>query len=135
MEPVLNQEMLNPSEETTKDSEAQHFIQNLLDTIQTALDEKKAENVETIKVAGRTSLTDYFVIATARSSTHCKVLSDAVEEAVSKNLGQQVRQVEGMEKRKWIVLDYGDIVVHVMRQEDREFYNLERLWKGSTSAK
>ncbi|HHU04613.1 MAG TPA: ribosome silencing factor [Fastidiosipila sp.] len=127
--------MLNPSEETTKDPEAQHFIQNLLDTIQTALDEKKAENVETIKVAGRTSLTDYFVIATARSSTHCKVLSDAVEEAVSKNLGQQVRQVEGMEKRKWIVLDYGDIVVHVMRQEDREFYNLERLWKGSTSAK
>ena len=135
MEPVLNQEMLNPSEETTKDPEAQQFIQNLLDTIQTALDEKKAENVETIKVAGRTSLTDYFVIATARSSTHCKVLSDAVEEAVSQNLGQQVRQVEGMEKRKWIVLDYGDIVVHVMRQEDREFYNLERLWKGSTSAK
>ena len=73
MEPVLNQEMLNPSEETTKDPEAQQFIQNLLDTIQTALDEKKAENVETIKVAGRTSLTDYFVIATARSSTHCKV--------------------------------------------------------------
>ena len=55
--------------------------------------------------------------------------------SVMKKLNYQVRQVEGMESRKWIVLDYGDIIVHVMRQEDREFYNLEKLWQNSKTAK
>jgi ribosome-associated protein len=118
-----------------KDPETLQFIQNLLDTILQALEDKQADNVETIKVTGRTSLTDYFIVATARNSTHCKILSDAVEEAVMKKLKHQVRQIEGMESRKWIVLDYGDIIVHVMRQEDREFYNLEKLWQNSKTVK
>ncbi|NLC39640.1 MAG: ribosome silencing factor [Clostridiaceae bacterium] len=118
-----------------KDPETLQFIQNLLVIIQEALEDKQADNVETIKVTGRTSLTDYFIVATARNSTHCKILSDAVEEAVMKKLNYQVRQVEGMDSRKWIVLDYGDIIVHVMRQEDREFYNLEKLWQNSKTVK
>ncbi len=118
-----------------KDPETLQFIQNLLVTIQEALDDKQADNVETMKVTGRTSLTDYFIVATARNSTHCKILSDAVEEAVMKKLNYQVRQVEGMDTRKWIVLDYGDIIVHVMRQEDREFYNLEKLWQNLKTVK
>ena len=113
-----------------KDPETLQFIDKLLVTIQQALEDKQADNVETIRVTGRTSLTDYFIVATARNSTHCKILSDAVEAAVMKKLNYQVRQVEGMESRKWIVLDYGDIIVHVMRQEDREFYNLEKLWQN-----
>jgi ribosome-associated protein len=52
-----------------------------------------------------------------------------------KKLNYQVRQVEGMDTRKWIVLDYGDIIVHVMRQEDREFYNLEKLWQNLKTVK
>lgn len=122
-------------EAIAKDPEALQFIQNLLDTIQEALEDKQADNIETINVTGRTSLMDYFIVATARSSTHCKILSDAVEEAVTKKLNLQARQVEGMESRKWIVIDYGDIIVHVMRQEDREFYNLEKLWQSSKPAK
>ena len=118
-----------------KDPETLQFIQNLLVIIQEALEDKQADNVETIKVTGRTSLTDYFIVATARNSTHCKILSDAVEEAVMKKLNYQVRQVEGMDSRKWIVLDYGDIIVHVMRQEDREFYNLEKLWQNLKTVK
>jgi ribosome-associated protein len=118
-----------------KDPETLQFIDKLLVTIQQALEDKQADNVETIRVTGRTSLTDYFIVATARNSTHCKILSDAVEAAVMKKLNYQVRQVEGMESRKWIVLDYGDIIVHVMRQEDREFYNLEKLWQNSKTAK
>ena len=118
-----------------KDPETLQFIDKLLVPIQQALEDKQADNVETIRVTGRTSLTDYFIVATARNSTHCKILSDAVEAAVMKKLNYQVRQVEGMESRKWIVLDYGDIIVHVMRQEDREFYNLEKLWQNSKTAK
>lgn len=118
-----------------KDPETLQFIDKLLVTIQQALEDKQADNVETIRVTGRTSLTDYFIVATARNSTHCKILSDAVEAAVMKKLNYQVRQVEGMESRKWIVLDYGDIIVHVMRQEDREFYNLEKLWQNLKTVK
>ena len=118
-----------------KDPETLQFIQNLLVIIQEALEDKQADNVETIKVTGRTSLTDYFIVATARNSTHCKILYDAVEEAVMKKLNYPVRQVESMDSRKWIMLDYGDIIVHVMRQEDREFYNLEKLWQNSKTVK
>lgn len=136
MNPESTMKMTNETEQTVvKDPETLQFIENLLNTILEALEDKQADNIETIKVRERTSLTDYFIIATARSSTHCKILSDAVEEAVGKKLQYQVRQVEGMESRKWIVLDYGDIIVHIMRQEDREFYNLEKLWRNSRPAK
>lgn len=132
----LKRKLPDEQEQTAvKDPETLQFIDKLLVTIQQALEDKQADNVETIRVTGRTSLTDYFIVATARNSTHCKILSDAVEAAVMKKLNYQVRQVEGMESRKWIVLDYGDIIVHVMRQEDREFYNLEKLWQNSKTAK
>lgn len=132
----LKRKLPDEQEQTAvKDPETLQFIDKLLVTIQQALEDKQADNIETIRVTGRTSLTDYFIVATARNSTHCKILSDAVEAAVMKKLNYQVRQVEGMESRKWIVLDYGDIIVHVMRQEDREFYNLEKLWQNSKTAK
>ena len=132
----LKRKLPDEQEQTAvKDPETLQFIDKLLVTIQQALEDKQADNVETIRVTGRTSLTDYFIVATARNSTHCKILSDAVEAAVMKKLNYQVRQVEGMESRKWIVLDYGDIIVHVMRQEDREFYNLEKLLQNSKTAK
>ncbi len=131
MDSDITMKKLNKSEETdAKDPKVLQFIQKLLETIQEALEDKQAHNIEIIKLTGRTSLADYFIIATARNSTHCKILSDAVEENVLNKQNQRVRQIEGMESRKWIVLDYGDVIVHVMRQEDREFYNLEKLWQN-----
>lgn len=91
-----------------------------------ALNEKKAMNIEAIKVADLTVITDCFLIATATSSTHVHSLADEVEEKLAKE-GFLPRQIEGR-ATGWILLDYGTVIIHVFTQQMREFYNLEHLW-------
>ena len=94
-----------------------------------ALDAKKAENIEIIKIADLPGnvLADYFVIASGSSSTHVKTLAEEAEHALSL-LGVEPKGIEGRASG-WILLDYRDVVLHVFNAESRAFYNLERLWE------
>lgn len=92
-----------------------------------ALDSKRAENIQVIKIGDLTILGDYFIIANGTSSTHTKTLADEVEYQLS----QEKIEPDHIEKDNtgsWIILDYNDIIVHVFHKEARNFYNLENLW-------
>ncbi len=98
-----------------------------LDKIVTTLDMKIGEDIQVIGIKDLTILADYFVIATGSSTTHARSLADEVEFQL-KQVGIEPLRTEGYQGANWIILDYGDIVVHVFYKETREFYNLERLW-------
>lgn len=96
------------------------------------LDQKKAEDIQVIKVNDLTIIADYFVIASTTNSTHVKALVDEVEYQL-KEKGIEPRQLEGYQYANWIVMDYGDVIVHVFHEETRKFYTLERLWSDGES--
>ena len=110
---------------TEKNTAAQ---QSQLKTIIKALDSKRAEDIQLIGIRDLTIVADYFVIANGTSNTHTKALADEVEFQL-KEQGVEPLRVEGYSGASWIILDYGDIVVHVFYKETREFYNLEKLWR------
>lgn len=91
-----------------------------------ALD-KKAEDVTVLDVRGLTSYADYFVVVTADSDRQASAIADHLEETMKK-LGVSKVGVEGYETGRWILVDYGDVVAHVMNRESRDFYDLEGLW-------
>ena len=91
------------------------------------LDDKKAERVNVIEIQEISSLGDYFVIATGTSTTHVRALADELEEKL-KAEGAAPARVEGYRSNSWILLDWGNVVVHIFTQEGRDFYDLDRLW-------
>ncbi len=106
-------------------------MEQTLKAIVKALDEKKAVDIKVLKIDDITSLCDRFVICNGTSSTHVKTLADECEVASDK-LGVSLRGREGMDAGSWILLDYGDIIVHIYNKDTRNFYNLEKLWKDGT---
>lgn len=93
-----------------------------------AADDKKAADPVIIDVGDVFSVSDYFVIASGASPRQVHAITDAVEEEIKKAGGPGPVRVEGAESREWVLLDYGPFVVHVFRQDQRDFYQLERLW-------
>lgn len=91
------------------------------------LDKKKAEGVRVIDVSELTDFTEYFIIAGGTSSTHVRSLADELEEGL-KNAGFEPRGVEGR-SAGWILLDYYSVIIHVFTPSERDYYDLERLWK------
>lgn len=91
------------------------------------LDDKKAQEVKVLKVRDLTVLTDYFVIASGTSSTQVKSLAEEVEYQLEQ-AGVKVLRSEGYDAKNWILLDYGEVIVHVFYPQAREFYDLEHLW-------
>lgn len=91
------------------------------------LSEKKADDVRIFRVADRTVIADYFVIATGSSSTHTKALADEVEFKLGEE-GRHPTHSEGYDHAGWIVLDYDSVLVHVFQKDSREFFKLEKLW-------
>jgi ribosome-associated protein len=91
------------------------------------LDEKKALSIRALEVADVTIIADYFVIATATSTTHLKTLADEVEFQL-KERGTPIRSMEGRAAGNWILLDCSSVIVHLFLRETRDFYDLERLW-------
>ena len=102
----------------------------LVKLVETELDLRKAHNIVTLDVRNKTSITDYMIIVTATSSRHAKSLCDYVIEKVKEN-GIQPLGVEGEQGSDWILLDLGDVILHVMTGQAREFYQLEKLWSVS----
>lgn len=91
------------------------------------LSSKKAEDILLIDVREKTTLCDYFVIASGRNTTQVRALCENLEEHLSKQ-GLEPHRTEGVREGRWGVLDYGDVVVHIFNDESRLFYHLERLW-------
>ncbi|WP_324653529.1 ribosome silencing factor [Georgenia sp. H159] len=89
--------------------------------------EKKAEEIVALDVSERLVLTDAFVVASGGTDRQVRAIVDAVDEALHREGAKAVRK-EGVSEAHWVLLDYGDIIVHVQQTEDREFYALERLW-------
>lgn len=102
-------------------------VDELLTIVTTVLDERKAENLVTIDVLGKSSFTDYMVIATGTSDRHIKALCNYVA-AELKEKGVTPRGIEGAQGSEWVLMDLGDVVLHVMTAQTREFYQLEKLW-------
>jgi ribosome-associated protein len=101
--------------------------QQLLDIALRALEDMKAVDIRVIDVRGMTSITDVMVIASGTSTRHVKAVAGKVEEEAKKS-GVRALGVEGEKGAEWILIDLGDVVVHVMMPEVREFYALEKLW-------
>ena len=93
------------------------------------LDEAKAENVVTIDLAGKTSIGDFMVIATGRSDRHVGAIAEQIGRKLKESGVGRVR-LEGLEACDWVLIDTGDIIVHVFRDEVRDFYNLEKMWSA-----
>lgn len=105
----------------------------LLDTVTKALDDGKAVDIRVLDVRKLTTMADYMVVATGRSSRQVKALADQVE-AAARALKQRPLGVEGQQAAEWILIDLGDVICHVMQAETREFYQLEKLWTAPPRA-
>lgn len=92
------------------------------------LDNKKADEIIILDVRGLTIVSDYFIVASASNVNHVRTLAEEVQDKLGQ-VGLQPLRTEGMEEGRWIVLDYGDLLVHIFHAKEREFYQLERLWK------
>jgi ribosome-associated protein len=101
-----------------------------LEIAENALLDRRAVSPVVLDMRELTVITDYFLICHGTSNVHIRALADAVVEAM-KEVGVRAYGVEGYQQGQWVLLDYGDIVVHVMAVDEREFYNLERLWSDA----
>ena len=90
--------------------------------------DKKAQDITVLRVGHMTVITDYMVIASGRSALQVKALADDVDDTLALE-GVTLRAKEGQGEGRWIVLDYGTVLVHIFHPEDRQFYHLERLWE------
>ncbi|ABO51026.1 iojap-like protein [Desulforamulus reducens MI-1] len=99
----------------------------IVDIAHQAANEKKALDITVLDISKISIICDYFLICTGRSSTQVQSVAEHIEEKL-KEAGVKLLRMEGFREGSWILLDYGDIVVHIFQEMDRSFYNLERLW-------
>ena len=115
--------LLSPTAQRTKPANATSLRQHVID----ALEELKAKDIREIDVRGKTSIADLLVIASGTSARHVKSIADEVVR-FAKKAGVMPIGVEGEQEAEWVLVDLGDVIVHVMLPRIREFYGLERLW-------
>ena len=94
--------------------------------------EKKAQNIVALNVKELTVITDCMLIATGRSTIQVRTLADEVEERMTE-LGYEPIRKEGHQEGRWIVMDYGEVLVHIFHMEERDFYRLDKLWEMDTN--
>ena len=93
-----------------------------------ALEDKKAEDVKVIDISDISTIADYFIIASGKNHSQNHALCDNVDETLER-AGVTMKQTEGYKSANWILMDYGDIIVHIFDMENRLFYDLERIWR------
>jgi ribosome-associated protein len=103
-------------------------MKETLNTVYEILDGKKAMEIRILDVSKVCSFTDYFVICSGANQKHIQTLAEELEEKLKKQTGLKPAHVEGSSQAEWVLMDYFDMVVHIMSLEAREFYELERLW-------
>lgn len=96
-----------------------------------AIEDKKGEDIRVIDIRQVSVLADYFIIASGSNANQVQAMTDNVTEMLGK-AGYECRQVEGYQSASWILMDYGDVIVHLFCREDRLFYDLERIWRDGT---
>lgn len=95
-----------------------------------SLDDDKAENIEIIDLSAHSSLADFMIVASGRSSRQVSALAEKLVERLSE-AGHKGLRTEGMRSGDWVVVDAGDVIVHLFRPEVREFYNIEKMWRSA----
>lgn len=113
----------------TNTSAAAAHADSLKNLIEASLDDDKAENVVTIDLAGKSSFADYMIIASGRSGRHISTLADKLSSRL-KQEDMPILSIEGKETGDWVLVDCGDIIVHLFRPEIREIYQLEKMWSA-----
>ncbi len=104
----------------------------LVEAVLAQLDDAKAEQVVTIDLANKSSVADFMVVASGRSNRHVNAIADQIVDKLS-GLGQKNIRIEGIPQCDWVLVDSGDVIVHIFRPEVRSFYNLEKLWSQAPS--
>lgn len=103
----------------------------MLKVVLACLDDAKAENVVCIDLSGKTPIADHMVVASGRSHRHVGAIADQIASALKDN-GFGAPRIEGLPNCDWVLIDAGDLIVHIFRPEVRDFYNLEKLWSADT---
>ena len=93
-----------------------------------ALEDKKAEDVRVIDIGDVSVLADYFIIANGNNRTQVQAMADEVEQRLGR-AGAEPKQIEGYQTGNWVLLDFGDVIIHIFDAQNRLFYDLERIWK------
>ena len=96
-----------------------------------ALDDKKALEIKVINIENVSTLADYFIIASGTNHNQVQAMADNVDETLGR-AGYETKQIEGYQNANWILMDYRDIVIHIFDEENRLFYDLERIWRDGT---
>jgi len=104
-------------------------VSRALRTVLASLEDSKAENIVPIDIQGKSSLADHMVVASGRSHRHVTAVADHLLKAL-KDEGFGHARVEGLPAADWVLIDSGDVIVHIFRPEVREFYNLEKMWQA-----
>ncbi|SCZ77194.1 ribosome silencing factor [Acidaminobacter hydrogenoformans] len=104
--------------------------QNLAEEIGRLIDSKKGDDIVILDLRGISSVADYFVIASGNSDRQVVAIADHVEDELAKH-GIYSKYKDGMKTGRWVVIDYHDILVHIFHKEERDYYNLERLWNDA----
>lgn len=111
----------------THNNEGPFDVTALKNLIQKSLDDDKAQDIQVIDLSGKSALADYIVVASGTSSRHITSMAEKLNERLSARGTQGIR-MEGMNQANWVVLDAGDVIVHLFRPEVREFYDIEKMW-------
>ena len=106
---------------------------DVLKTILGSLDDSKAEEIVSIDIAGKSALADYMVVASGRSQRHVGAIADHLARDIEE-AGGRVQSIEGIPHCDWVLIDAGDVIVHVFRPEVRSFYNIEKMWAPDAPA-
>lgn len=105
--------------------------QEMVEVITEALLSRKGKDITVLDVSELTTLTEYFVVCHGNSDVQIKALADVVEEDMREKLDERAWKKEGLQGRSWVILDFVNIVVHVMSKEKRDFYGIERMWNDA----
>jgi ribosome-associated protein len=123
--PKQDQQFKSLSENKTADS------QKLIDAICEGLLDKKAEDITILDVHKLTTLADTFIICHASTDVQIKAIADGVVKETNEQLGEKPWKEEGRDSRRWVILDYVNVVVHIFKKELREYYALEKMWNDA----
>lgn len=93
-----------------------------------AMDDKLGKDIKVIDISNVSVLADYFIIASGANKNQVQAIVNSVEEEMQKN-GHHPKQVEGYQTANWVLLDYGDVIIHIFDEENRLFYDIERIWR------
>lgn len=115
------------NEPSPADMSVHHDSEAALKIVLASLEDSKAENIVPIDIQGKSSLGDHMVVASGRSHRHVSAVADHLLKAL-KDAGHGKARVEGLQSADWVLIDAGDIIVHVFRPEVRDFYNIEKMW-------